>query len=183
MKTSVTYGFFMALGWFLLTLILFFLGLHSDPAKLQSAQWILMGGGIVITVICLVLGTKARAAETPVTEDFTYGKAFMSGFMIALFGGLFAIATTILYGTVINPNFTDIQLQAQALNLEAKGVSQDKIDQIQRMSAMWMKPPIQAAFGFIFGLIFNTIISLITSAFLKRAAVEDLTTAEPPPVA
>ncbi len=181
MKTYVTYGFFMALGGFLLNLVLYLVGFHSDPAKIQMAQWIAMGGGTVIAFVCLVLGTKARRESVPPSEEFGYGRALGAGVMISLFASLFGIFTTYLYMTVINPGFTDILLQAQANNLEAKGISQDKIDQIQKMSAMWMKPAVQACFAFIFGMIFGTIFALITSAFLKRPATEVPPLPEEPP--
>ena len=174
MKTYLTYGFYMALGGALLLLALFFLGFHSDPAKLSTAQWVQGCGGLVISIACIVLGTKARRAEVPATEEFGYGSALGAGVMITLFAALFGMVTTYLYGTVINPNFTDVMMQAQAAAFEDKGVPADKIEQIQKASAMFMKPAVTAVFGFVFGMIFGTIISLITAAFLKRPASDEL---------
>ncbi|MSU23600.1 MAG: DUF4199 domain-containing protein [Opitutus sp.] len=178
MKTYLTYGFYMALGSALLVLAVFFLGLHSDPTKLSLAQWVQGCGGLGIAIACIIFGTKARRAEVPVTEEFAYGSALGSGVMITLFAALFGIVTTYLYTAVINPNFTEVTMQAQAAAFEAKGVPTDKIEQIQKITAAMMKPPIQAAFGFVFGMLFGTIISLITAAFLKRAASD-----EPPAMA
>ena len=179
MKTYLTYGFYMALGGALLILLLFFLGLHSDPAKLSTAQWVQGIVGLGISVACIVLGTKARRAEVPATEEFGYGSAFGAGVMIVLFAALFGIGTTLLYSTVINPHFTEVIQQAQADKLEAKGVPADKIEQIQKMTATMMKPAVQAIFGFVVGMIFGTIVSRITAAFLKRPASDDLVDAPP----
>jgi hypothetical protein len=47
------------------------------------------------------------------------------------------------------------------------------------MTAVRMKPPVLAAIGFMSGMFFGTLISLVTAAFLKRAAV-DADPAAPP---
>ena len=174
MKTYLTYGSAMAGGGFLLVIVLYVLGLHSDPAKLSTAQWIQGCVGLAISITCIVLGTKARRAQVPPTENFGYGSALGAGVMIALFAALIGLVTTFLYGGVINPHFFDVILQAQTEQLEAKGISADKIEQIQKVSAPFMKLPAQMAFGFLGGLFFGTLISLVTAAFLKRPANDEL---------
>ena len=174
MKTYLTYGSAMAGGGFVLVLILFILGFHSDPSKLSVAQWIQSCVGLGIAIACIVLGTKARRAQVPTTEDFGYGRALGTGVLITLVASLIGIVTTYLYVGVINPHFSDVIVQAQADKLEAKGLSADKIEQIQKMSAPFMKPPMQMAFGFLGGMFFGTIISLISAAFLKRPPSEEL---------
>ena len=180
MKTYLTYGFAMAFGGALVVFALFFLGMHDSPEKLDTAQWIQMGLGLALGVACIVLGTKARRAEVPATEPFGYGSALGAGVMITLFAALLGLFTNYLYGAVINPHFTDVMLQSQADKLAAQGVPSDKIEQIQKMTAVMMKPPVMAMMGFISGMLFGTLISLVTAAFLKRPAVKDLADAPPP---
>jgi hypothetical protein len=179
MKTYLTYGFAMALGGALISFAMFFLGLHDTPSKLDMAQWIQMGGGAALGVTCIVLGTKARRAEVPAHENFGYGSALASGVMITLFAALMGLVTNYLYTSVINPNFVEVMLQSQAEKLESKGVPADRIEQIQKMSATMMKPAVMAVFGFISGMLFGTVISLVSAAFLKRPAVEDTEDAPP----
>ena len=180
MKTYLTYGFAMAFGGALVVFAMFFLGMHDSPAKFDTAQWIQTCLGLAIGITCIVLGTKARRAELPATEPFTYGSALGAGVMITLFAALIGLFTNYLYGAVINPHFTDVMLQSQADKLAAKGVPADKIEQIQKMTAVMMKPPVMAAVGFVSGMIAGTIMSLISAAFLKRAAVETLIDSPPP---
>ena len=180
MKTYLTYGFAMAIAGALVTLVLYFLGFHSDPAKVQSGQWISLPVLVAVTVVCIVLGTKARRAEIPPTEEFSYGRALGAGVMIVLFAALFGIVTNALYFSFINPNFVDVMVQAQSDKLAAKGMSSTQIEQMEKGMRFMMKPPILAVFGFLQGMFWGTIISLITSAFLKRPA--GATSAEPPPV-
>lgn len=182
MKTYVTYGLFLALGGLALNLVFYLLGYHSDPEKMQSVRYVAMAAFIIIAVVCLFLGMKARMNEVPPSEEFGYGRSFGSGVMISLFGALFSIVTVYLYVAVINPGYTDIVQQAQANAMEAKGLSSEQIERFQKMSAMWMKPGMQAAMAFVIGMVFNTVFSLIIAAFVKRPATQELA-AEPPPIA
>ena len=179
MKTYLTYGFAMALAGALLTLVLFFLGYHSDPAKVQTAQWISIPLLIAITVACLVLGSKARSSELPATEDFGYGRALGTSVMIVLFAALFGVVTNALYTSFINPGFVDVLVQAQADKLEAKGVSSAQIEQMEKGMRFMMKPPLMAVFNFLGAMFWGTLIALITSAFVRRPAAAE----EPPLVA
>lgn len=180
MKHYLTYGFAMALGGALVVFGLFFLGLHDSPDKLDTAQTIQMCAGLAIGITCIVLGTKAKRAALPATAEFGYGSALGAGVMITLFASLMGIFTNVLYAAVINPHFGEVIIQAQAAKMEAKGIPPDKIEQIQKMTATMMKPPVLAAMGFLSGMFFGTIISLVTAAFLKRPAVEELADSPPP---
>jgi hypothetical protein len=173
MKTYLTYGFAMAVGGMLLTLVLFFLGFHSSADKLSAANWLGFIGGCGIGIACIVLGTKVRRAEVPATEEFGYGRALGTGVMITLFAALFGIVTTYLYFQLINPGFLDLTVQARLDEMEAKGVSGAALEQAEKMVRMMMKPAIMAAFGFVGGMINGPIISLITAAFLKRTVSDE----------
>lgn len=171
MKTYLTYGLFIALGITLISLILFFLGYHSDAAKLGTAQAIGMVGALAVSIVLTVLGVKARRAEIPLTEPFGYGRALGAGVMITLFAVLFGAVTNYLYTHVINPGFSDVMVQAQIEKWEAKGMSAAQIEGAEAMMRKMMHPAIQALFGVVFGMLFGTIISLIAAAFLKRPAL------------
>ncbi len=177
MKIYLTYGFAIAFANLLLAAILFFLGFHSDPDKLGPAQAIGTAGGLAISIIGIVLGTKARRAEVPSSEPFGYGRALGAGVMITLFAALITIVTHWLYLTVINPGFTDVMLQSQVAKMEASGLSSTQIENAEAMMRRMMHPALQAIFAFIGALVFGVIISLITAAFLKRSETT------PPPIA
>lgn len=178
MKTYLTYGFFMALAGLLLVLALFFLGFHSDPAKLSSAQWIGSLGGLAIGIVTIVLGTKARREEIPPSEAFGYGRALGAGVMIGLVGSFLGIFTNYAYMQFINPGMADLIIQAQVDKLEAKGLSGAQLEQAEKMTRMMIGPVISSCFSFVGGVFFCTVISLITGAILKRPAKEEV-----PPVA
>jgi hypothetical protein len=170
MKTYLVYGFVMALGGALLSLVLHLLGYHSDASKLGAAQWIGLVVGLTISVTCIVLGVKARRAEISPAEEFGYGRAFGAGLMIVLFSALFGIVTNYIYFQVINPNFTDLAVQAQIEKMEARGMSGAQLEGAESMIRKMMSPAIQAVFGFVMAIFMGTIISLIVAAFVKRSA-------------
>ena len=180
MKIYLTYGGAMAIANALVMFALFFAGLHDTSAKLDTAQWIQICTSVIIGVACIVLGTKARRATVPATESFGYGSALGTGVLITLFAALIGIFTGLLYTSVVNPHFSEVIVQAQADKLAEKGIPADKIEQIQKVTATMMKPPVMAVMGFVSSLFFGTLISLVTAAFLKRPAVEDFGESPPP---
>jgi predicted DNA repair protein MutK len=168
MKTYLTYGFAISMAGLLMNLGLFFTGFHTDAEKLGTGNLIAVLGGVAITVVGIVLGTKARREEFPLDEPFTYGRALVAGVMITLFATLVGIVTNYLYMHVINPSMTELMTQAQVNKFEASGMDSAKAE---ALSAKMMHPVAQAIFGLIIGMIFGTVISLITSAVLKRESV------------
>lgn len=181
MKTCLTFGAALAIANALLTFGLYFAGLHSDVAKLGTAQWVGTTGIIVFSLACIILGVKARREEIPADEDFTYGRALGAGVLVVLFASLLGMITTILYSSVINPGFSELLAQAQVQKWETMGMSAAQIEPAEKMMRSMMKPPIQAVFGFFSGMVGGTLLSLIVAAFLKRSALESAEA--PPPLA
>jgi hypothetical protein len=173
MKTYVTYGFIWALAGALLTFALFFLGFHSAPEKLQTGQNIAMIVGLIICVICIVLGTRARRSDVPLSEPFGYGQALLAGVMITLFATLFGVLANMIYMQVVNPGMKDVIQQAQLAKFEEAGMSGEQIEAAERMAERLMHPAVQAVIYFVMGVIFGSVVALITSIFLRRPAVTE----------
>lgn len=178
MKTCSLYGFILAVSTAVLTLILYFLGLHSDPAKLGMAKWIGGLAGLAISITVTVLGVKARRAEVPDSEEFGYGRALGAGVLISLVASVLGSIFTYAYVAFINTGYTEVLLQDQMDKLQAKGMSGTQLDQAEKVTRMFMTPVAMTVMGLIFGVIFGVVVSLIVAAFLKRAARQ-----APPPVA
>ncbi len=173
MKTSLTYGLLMAIAGAVLAISLYLLGFHSDAAKLGTAQILGTVGAVVIGSVCITLGMKAHRTALPASEAFGYGRALGSGVMIALFASLFGIVTTFGYAKFVNPGFSEMIVQAEVAKLEAKGLSGAQLEGAGKMIRMMTGPVAQTAGGFIGGIMFGTLISLVVAAVLKRAAAEN----------
>jgi hypothetical protein len=170
MKTILTYGFCLALANFLLTLVLFILGFHSDAGKMAAAQWIGGGVSLAISVTVIALGTRARRDSLAPDAAFSYGSAVGAGFLISIVSTVLSTAGNYVYVTFINPHFVDVVVQSQLDKLSAKGLSSDQLDQAERLIRMTMGPLWQGVIFIIMGLLFGIVISLVTAAFLKRPA-------------
>jgi hypothetical protein len=170
MKTCSLYGFILTVATALLTLALYFLGFHSDPAKLSAARWIGGLGALAIGIACTVFGVKARRAEVPQGEGFGYGSALGAGTMISLVAAFLGGAFNYLYAAFINTGYSDVVLQDQMDKLQAKGLSGAQLDQAERMTRFFMGPIPMALVGCISAFIFGVLISLVVAAFLKRPA-------------
>jgi ABC-type Fe3+-siderophore transport system permease subunit len=169
MKTCSLYGFISALAGALLVLALYFLGFHSDPAKLPAAKWI--GGcfGLAIGIIVTALGVKARRAEIPETQPFGYGSALAAGVQISLVSSILTAIFIYLYDAFINPGFNEIILQDGLDKLQAAGISGDKLEQMEKGTRFMMRPGMHAFSTLIVAFIIGVIVSLIVAAFLKRS--------------
>ena len=177
MKTCSLYGFISALAGALLFLALYFLGYHSDPAKLAAASWIGGLGGLAIVSVCTALGVKARRAEVPDAGGFGYGQALGAGVLISLVSSFLSAVFSYAYYAFINPGFSEIVLQDKMDKLQAKGVSGAQLDQAEKITRFMLSPVPAAVFALIAGFIVGFIIALIVAAFLKRPAP-----AVPPPI-
>jgi Protein of unknown function (DUF4199) len=173
MKNCLIYGFVMTFAAFLLRLVLFIAGLESDPAHSTAARWIGGFAGLVIAIVVLVLGIKARRREVPPETEFTYGQAFKTGMGIQLFCAIFSPVTTYVYLSVINPHFIDMMIQANRDKMEARGLGSDQIDRAEHMMRLFTTPGAQAIESFFGVLIFGAIVTLIVAAFLRRTGAHD----------
>jgi hypothetical protein len=170
MKTPALYGFVSALAGAFLVMILYFTGMHSDPAKLALAGWIggVCGLGIVIT--CITLGVKAARADTPADKPFGYGQALWGGTQVAVVSALLSSIFTYCYYAFINPGLLELMVQDRMTKLEASGVSSDRIEKAEAGMRMLMGPAPQAVVGLIAGCIFGFIIALIVAAVVQKRA-------------
>ena len=180
MKTTFKFGLGIGIAGAVLNLILFFAGFHDTPEKMQTSQWI--GGilGLSISVGGVLLAMRARRAETPLDEDFGYGRALGTGTLTVLWSSLVGSVLQALYIGVINPNFQEIMVEGQIAKMEAQGVPSEQIDAAEKIMTMMGGPIPQALTVLIGGFIFGFIISLIVAIFVRREAVE--TFDSPPPL-
>jgi hypothetical protein len=169
MKHYLLYGFISALAGAFLTLILYFAGFHSDPAKIGAAGVIAGVVGLAIAVTCITLGVKARRADVPADQDFGFGKSFLAAFMVSTVSNVISLVFSVIYNTSINPGFLEIMRQQQATKLENGGMTSDKAESA---AAMIFSPVPQAIFFIIFGTLVAVVISLIMAGFFTRKAVQ-----------
>lgn len=168
MKTSLTYGFIMALGTALVSLGFFFAGYHDEAAKMESAQRISMVLNTAIAIITIVLGMREKRGLTPADQNWGYGSALGTGLMVSLWGTLFSCIYSYTYFSFINPAINEVIYQAQVLKMEESGVSAAQIAQAEPMMRKWMSPAVMTLISFFVILAFNAVISFIAAIFVKN---------------
>jgi hypothetical protein len=175
MKTCALYGAAIALASAFLALALFFMGLHSDPAKLGAAKAIGGFGALAIGVTLTALGIKARRSEVPESEPFGYGRALGAGVVISLVANLLAAIFNYAYIAFINPGFSEMIIQDRLDKMQANGVDGDRLEKTEQFLRFMMSPGMYAVQTLIGGFIFGVVLSLIIAAFFRRGEP-----AEPP---
>jgi hypothetical protein len=171
MKTYLTYGFIMTLASAFLGLALYFGGLHDDPAKFKLAQNIGYVVGLAIGIVCLLLGMREKRAATPPEKSWGYGSAFGAGVMISLISSVFSTIYNYAYFAYINPRFSELLVEFQIMEMEAKNVPAAHIDAAMPMLEMFARPGVMSAMGLVGGFLILLVLSLILAAFVKNRPV------------
>jgi len=168
MKTSLTYGFIMALATSLVSLAFFFAGYHDAADKMETAQRIAMVLSTAIAIITIFLGMREKRALTPADQNWGYGSALATGLMVSFWGTLFSSLYSYGYFTVINPAINEVIFQGQIAKMEEAGMSATQIAQAEPMMRKWMSPGVMTTMSFFIIMLFNAVISFIAAIFVKN---------------
>ena len=168
MKTSLTYGFILALCGSLMSMGFYFTGFHDTAAKLEIAQNIGMVLGMAIAIACIVLGMREKRSLAKPDAAWGYGSALGTGIMVGLIGAVLTCIYTYCYFAFINPHMSDVIMQMQLDKMEAKGMSADQIERAEPFIRKWMNPVMMTVSSFVMFFITNVVIALIAAAFVKN---------------
>jgi hypothetical protein len=156
-KPAFYYGLLTAIGLILLTLIIYF-------ADLLEAKWVSWVGYLIL-IAGVVIGTRAYRDE--VRGGFiNYGTALGFGTLSMFFAALIASVFTYLFYVFIAPDaLAKMKILAEVRALEANpNLTDQELDMILRFISPTLMA-ITTVFSYTF---FGFVISLITSAFLKK---------------
>ncbi len=172
----------MALIGALSTFGLYFAGFHDAPEKLQVAQWIGSGVGIVAAVVCTALAMRERRAEYPMENEWGYGSALGVGILTGVVAAVFGAILAYIYFGIVNPQFSDVVYQAQVAKMEQKGMSSAQIDAASGMMRKMMGPVAMTVFQLIGSIVWSVILSLIVAIFFRRRTTITPAEVEPPTI-
>lgn len=176
-KSAMVYGLYLALVLTLFSVITYVAGLILNP-KIGYVSIALVIIGIVIAQI------NYRNRE--LNGVITYGQALGFGVAIMLFAGIISALYTLVLYTFIDPGLIDQMKAAQEDAMLQKGLTPDQIDAAMSMASKMMSPAWMSIMGLVMSVFSGTIISLITSIFIKKQpnldafdeAMEDVKTEE-----
>jgi hypothetical protein len=159
LKSSMNYGLITGLIVIVYSLILYFTGLHLN----QTMGYLT----IAIIAVCIYFCSK-QYRDTINNGAITFGQAFSLGILIGIFTAILLSFFTFLELTFIDPTIVDKQLEIMQEKLLTKGLSEDQVEQAIIMSKKWMTPGKMFIMSILTFAFYSAIISLVTSALLKK---------------
>ena len=157
MNTIVKAGVVLGILVEIWTFLMGFTGWYKDPA-LMNLFWVV----IAMQIAVLMWALKRTAAE-----GRGYGGQLGAGTLISLIGGLFVVVGSLIFTTMVFPNYFADLAAVQEQMLRTAGKSDDEIRQVMDMTARTSTPMMQALFGFLGTLVTGVVVSAIIGAFVR----------------
>jgi hypothetical protein len=141
------------------TFVMGFTGWYKDPALARS---IYVPAVMLLEIGGLVWGLRRTAAQ-----GRAYTGQILAGTMMAIVAGVIIVASSLVFTTVVFPNyFTDIEQTTRAA-LQRQGMSDADIAKTIEASAAAQTPMGQAMSGFLGTLITGIVASAIIGLFVR----------------
>jgi len=161
-KVALNYALITAALLIVLDLIFYVMDLAYD-SKIKYISYLIFIGGII-------WGQKVyRDAHSD--GLISYGKSFSVGFTVGFFAALITAIYAFVFMKFFDPAIITKVLEGQEQALLNKGdLTNEQIEQALSMSAKFTTPLMVSIMALIFNTIAVTIISLVTSIFIKKEA-------------
>lgn len=158
MSSIMKAGVFLGITVIIWVFIMGFTGWYLDPAL--SLLFPLVA--TVLNIIAIIWGLRGTAAE-----GRRYGGQIVAGLLIGVIASVFIFFGSLLFTTVVFPDyFTELQALAPQY-LAEKGMSEAEIQQAMEVNAVVQTPFWQALFGVVGTMVTSLVVSLITAAFVR----------------
>ena len=160
-SNALIYGLITGVVMTVYSLILYLFNLHLNKYLGYISFLILIAG--------MAYGT-IQFRNKVMNGFISYGKAYSSGFMIALFAGILGAIYSFIFYKFIAPDVVREILDMARQNIMARGpeMTDEQIEQAMNMTSKFMTPPLMSIFFLLYCLIIGAIGGLITSAFIKK---------------
>lgn len=162
-KSAALYGLYIGVVITLFSVILYVTG--------QTTNKVLGYISFPIYFGC-VLWAQLQYRNKNLNGEISYGQALGFGVAAMLFSGVVSmIYTLVIYN--VDPSLIEQLKAVQEQAMLAKGMSEDQVEAGMKIAERFMSPGIMAISGIIGSAFVGTIISLITSIFVKKQKNED----------
>ncbi|MGE0078692.1 MAG: DUF4199 domain-containing protein [Bacteroidales bacterium] len=168
--SSMNYGLYLGIVMIVLALLLFFF----DIKPIGFKSLLISVVSLAITIVGIVYSTK-KIRTNVLGGEMTFAQGLLIGVMVTFVAVLISSLYSYIQNTIIDPdymkNFLEAQKEWMYEFMSSKGVSEDQIEKaIEGMEdkIAEMNPLKTMLTSIISGTILGFIISLITSAILKK---------------
>lgn len=158
---AMYYGLITGAAIIIYSLILYIAGLHMNSTLMYMSFLIMIGG--------VVWGTLEFRKQSP-NGLLSYGKAFSTCFMIALFASLLSALYTFVFAEFINPGFTQelLDKSRERMMSGSQQLSDEQIEQAMAWTEKFTTPVVMAIWGFVMNVVISAILALVAAIFLKK---------------
>jgi hypothetical protein len=123
-----------------------------------------------ISLVLLILAHKYFKDNN--AGFMAYGQGLGISFWYGLVSAIISSIFTYIYVKFVDSGFLDMIKEKQLEQMEARGMSEEQIDQAMKFSSMFMTPEAFLIFGIIGGIILAMVLGLIVSIFTQKKAPE-----------
>lgn len=163
-KSAMIYGLYLALALTLFSVILYVTGLILDQ-KIGYISIAIYVAGIAMAQIYY------RNRE--LNGSISYSQALGFGVAVMLFSGIVTALYTMILYTFIDPGLVEQMKTMQEEALMQRGMSEEQIESTMAMASKMMSPAWLSIWGLFASVFMGTIVSLVTSIFVKKQGSED----------
>lgn len=139
------------------TFVMGFTGWYKDPALAP----------IFFVVILIEIGGLIWGLRRTAAEGRTYGGQVVAGTLMAVIAGVIIIASSLLFTSVVFPEYFDELQAAQREMLQAQGKTEPEIAEAIRANAAASTPMAQAMSGFVGTLITGILASAVIAIWIR----------------
>jgi hypothetical protein len=98
----------------------------------------------------------------------SFGKIFVQGMLVAVFGGVLVGVFMYVYLGYIDDSMVDAAMDQAYEQMASQGMSDREIETAMSMTEAWMSPGMMAFYSFFGSAIGGTLYSLIAAIFVKK---------------
>ena len=158
MKHLMNWGGVLGLALIVVSLVLYLL----DMTEASWAQWV----SYAIIAAMIYLGTQAK--RTSQDGFISYGQGLSAGTGIAFFASILVAFYTFVFFSFIDPDMLEELILRTEDQMYDQGMPDDQVEMAMSMTRKFMMPGPMAAMVVLSYTIVGLIVSLITSAILKK---------------
>ncbi|HCY42949.1 MAG TPA: hypothetical protein DHV48_16660 [Prolixibacteraceae bacterium] len=162
-KSAMMYGLYVGIFLTLYSVVIYVFG--------QSQNKSLAFIPIILYAVCIV-PAQIYYRNNELNGTISYGQSVGFGVAVMLFSGIISALYSIIIFK-IDPSLIDQIKAAQEEAYLQQGLSEDMIEKTMEMSAKMMTPAWLSIVGLLSTVFMGTIISLVSSIFVKKQPSED----------
>ena len=148
--------------------IAYFLIVNVTGGDMTQGVWRWLSYPITIAIVFLAQKYYKENGD----GFMSYGQGIGISFWTGLVSGVITSIFMYIYIKFIDASFLEMIKDKQLEQMEARGMSQEQIDQAMKFSGMFMTPEAMLIFGLIGAIVTNLIIGLVLTIFTQKKAPE-----------